>query len=98
MDEPYGCSAGELVRNKHSWPIFIPGQSLIGSVATLDSSSVTWPEKPGSIQPAVECVSKPSRPRLELWVGMNPWPERNNPVGLATWMQRTGRGSHLRTS
>ena len=28
-------------RKKHSWPIFIPGQSLIGSVATLDNSSVT---------------------------------------------------------
>src|SRR5258708_2721051 len=44
----------------------MPGQSLIGSVATFDSSRVTWPEKPGSIQPAVECVSRPSRPRLDL--------------------------------
>ena len=61
--DPYGCSAGELVRNKHSWPIFIPGHSLIGSVATLDSSSVTCPENPGSIQPAVECVSRPSLPK-----------------------------------
>src|SRR5215472_3095015 len=60
--EPYGCSAGELVRKRHSWPIFMPGQSLIGKVATLDSSSVTWPEKPGSIQPAVEWVSRPSLP------------------------------------
>jgi hypothetical protein len=41
----------------------MPGHSLIGSVATLDSSSVTWPEKPGSIQPAVEWVSSPSLPR-----------------------------------
>jgi hypothetical protein len=35
------------VRNRHSCPIFMPGQSLIGSVATLLSSRVTWPEKPG---------------------------------------------------
>ena len=51
-----------LVLNRQSWPIFMPGQSLIGSVATLDSSSVTCPVNPGSIQPAVECVSRPSRP------------------------------------
>ena len=25
------------MRNRQSWPIFIPGQSLIGSVATLES-------------------------------------------------------------
>ena len=52
--EPYGYSAGELVRNKHSWPIFMPGHSLMGNVATLESSSVTCPVKPGSIQPAVD--------------------------------------------
>ena len=63
MDEPYGCSAGELVRNRQSWPIFMPGHSLMGNVATLESSSVTCPEKPGSIQPAVEWVSSQSRPR-----------------------------------
>ncbi len=40
----------------------MPGHSLMGSVATFDSSRVTWPEKPGSIQPAVECVSNPSLP------------------------------------
>ena len=51
------------MRNRHSWPIFIPGQSFIGSVATLESSSVTCPENPGSIQPAVEWVSSPSLPR-----------------------------------
>ena len=39
-----------------------PGHSLMDSVATLDSSRVTCPEKPGSIQPAVECVSRPSLP------------------------------------
>ena len=50
----------------HSWPIFIPGQSVIGRLATLDSSSVTCPENPGSMNPAVECVSSPSRPRLDL--------------------------------
>ena len=60
--EPYGCSAGELSRKKQSCPIFMPGQSLIGRVATLLSSRVTWPLKPGSMKPAVECVSRPSRP------------------------------------
>ena len=49
-----------------SWPIFMPGQSVIGRFATLDSSSVTWPEKPGSMKPAVECVSSPSRPSSTL--------------------------------
>src|SRR3954454_904661 len=44
----------------------MPGQSLMGRVATLLSSSVTWPENPGSMKPAVECVSSPSRPRLDL--------------------------------
>ena len=29
----------------------MPGQSLIGSVATFESSSVTWPVKPGSMKP-----------------------------------------------
>ena len=53
-------------RKKQSWPIFIPGQSLIGSVATFDSSSVTCPEKPGSMKPAVEWVSRPSRPSEDL--------------------------------
>ena len=43
-----------------------PRPQLIGSVATLESSSVTCPEKPGSIHPAVECVSSPSLPRLDL--------------------------------
>src|SRR6478735_5410589 len=44
----------------------MPGQSLMGSVAMLDSSSVTWPENPGSMKPAVECVSRPSRPSDDL--------------------------------
>src|SRR6478735_7026025 len=60
--EPYGNSEGELSRNMHSCPIFIPGHSFIGSVARFDSSSVTCPEKPGSMNPAVECVTSPSRP------------------------------------
>ena len=34
---PYGYSTGELVRNRHSCPIFIPGHSLIGNVAMFDS-------------------------------------------------------------
>ena len=79
-------------------PIFIPGQSLIGSVATLESSSVTCPEKPGSIHPAVECVSRPSLPRLELCVGMKAGPARNWPEVLLTWMHRTARGLVSRTS
>lgn len=45
-----------------SCPIFIPGQSLIGSVAALESSSVTCPLNPGSMKPAVEWVSRPSLP------------------------------------
>ena len=44
----------------------MPGHSLIGSVATLESSSVTWPENPGSMKPAVEWVSRPSRPSERL--------------------------------
>src|SRR4051794_11327804 len=51
---------------KQSWPIFMPGHSLIGSVATLESSRVTWPSKPGSTKPAVEWISRPSRPRLDF--------------------------------
>lgn len=35
----------------HSCPIFMPGHSLIGSVARFDSSSVTCPENPGSMKP-----------------------------------------------
>lgn len=41
----------------------MPGHSVIGRLATLDSSSVMWPLKPGSMKPAVECVSSPRRPR-----------------------------------
>ena len=44
----------------------MPGHNLIGSVATLDSSKVTCPEKPGSMKPAVECVKSPSRPSDDL--------------------------------
>ena len=65
-DEPYGCSDADDSRKKHIWPIFMPGHSRIGSVATLDSSSVTCPENPGSMNPAVECVSRPSRPSDDL--------------------------------
>ncbi|SKF62479.1 Uncharacterised protein [Mycobacteroides abscessus subsp. abscessus] len=39
---------------------------MIGSVATFDSSRVTWPVKPGSMKPAVEWVSSPSRPSDDL--------------------------------
>src|SRR3954452_22110100 len=41
----------------------MPGYSLIGRLATLDSSSVMCPLNPGSMKPAVEWVSSPSRPR-----------------------------------
>src|SRR5699024_2015117 len=60
--EPYGCSAGLESWKKHSCPIFMPGHSVMGRVAVFDSSRVTWPVKPGSMKPAVECVSRPSRP------------------------------------
>src|SRR6185437_2682895 len=60
--DPYGFSAADDRRKKHICPIFIPGQSLLGRVATLLSSSVTCPENPGSMKPAVECVRRPSRP------------------------------------
>ena len=41
----------------------MPGKSFTGRLATLESSKVMWPEKPGSIKPAVEWVSKPKRPK-----------------------------------
>ena len=66
-----GASVGELCSarqslSRQSCPIFIPGHSVIGRFATLDSSSVMWPLKPGSMKPAVECVKRPRRPRLDL--------------------------------
>ena len=42
----------------------MPGHRVIGRFATLDSSRVMCPEKPGSMKPAVEWVSRPRRPRL----------------------------------
>lgn len=57
---------GVLRRKKQSWPILDPGQSIMGRVAILDNSRVTWPQKPGSIKPAVEWVRRPSRPREDL--------------------------------
>ena len=68
----------------------MPGHSLIGKVATLDSSSVTCPENPGSMNPAVEWVTSPSLPNELLWVGTNVRPTKNIPLAAATWMQRTG--------
>ena len=47
----------------------MPGHRVIGRLATFDSSKVMRPLKPGSMNPAVEWVSRPSRPRLELCVG-----------------------------
>jgi len=37
---PYGCSAGLVSRSRQNCPIFIPGHSVMGRFATLDSSSV----------------------------------------------------------
>ena len=51
---------------RQSWPIFIPGYNFTGKLATFESSNVMWPEKPGSMKPAVECVNKPSRPSEDL--------------------------------
>ena len=44
----------------------MPGHSVIGRFATLDSSSVMCPVNPGSMKPAVEWVSRPSRPSERL--------------------------------
>jgi hypothetical protein len=41
-------------RIRHDPPIFMPGQSVIGRLATLLSSSVMWPVNPGSMKPAAE--------------------------------------------
>ena len=48
---------------KLTWPIFMPGYSVIGRLATLASSSVMWPSKPASTKPAVEWISSPSLDR-----------------------------------
>lgn len=50
------------IPGRRSCPVFMPGQSLIGKVATFDSSSLMWPENPGSIQPAATWIRSPSRP------------------------------------
>ena len=42
------------------------------------------------MKPAVEWVSRPSRPSELLWVGMYRSPARNIPSGASTSMQRTG--------
>lgn len=47
---------------KHSCPIFMPGHKRIGRFDTFDSSRVMWPLNPGSMNPAVEWVSRPSLP------------------------------------
>ena len=51
---------------RHNWPIFIPANNLTGKLATFESSRVMCPLKPGSIKPAVLCVSKPRRPSDDL--------------------------------
>ena len=61
-----GVLDGRGSLQKHSCPILEPGHSLIGSVAMLESSRVTWPENPGSMKPAVEWVSRPRRPSDDL--------------------------------
>ena len=65
----------------------MPGQSLIGSVATFESSSVTCPEKPGSMNPAVEWVSRPSRPSDDL-------PSRRAATSSGRVTGLEGRGQH----
>ena len=40
-----------------------PGRCVIGRLATFDSSSVMWPSKPGSMNPAVEWMSRPEAAR-----------------------------------
>ena len=54
------------MRNSASCPTFMPGHSEMGRLATFDSSRVMWPVKPGSMNPAVECVSRPRRPSEDL--------------------------------
>jgi hypothetical protein len=44
----------------------MPGHSLIGSVATLDSPSVTWTENPGSIHPAAVAAQQAQPPQAGL--------------------------------
>ena len=39
---------------------------MIGRLATFDSSSVTCPSNPGSMNPAVEWISSPSLPERRL--------------------------------
>lgn len=46
----------KLSWKKHICPIFMPGQSLTGSVDTLLSSSVICPSKPGSMKPVASNV------------------------------------------
>ena len=41
LGDPYGNSQGDESRRNESWPIFMPGLSAIGILATFESSSVT---------------------------------------------------------
>src|SRR5206468_1011985 len=45
---PYGVSAGDVSLKNEICPIFMPGYSVIGRFATLDSSRVRYPSHPGS--------------------------------------------------
>ena len=54
---------GELENNKRGiYGGAIGYIDFTGNVDTLDSSSVIWPSKPGSMKPAVEWVRMPRRP------------------------------------
>ena len=64
----------------------MPGHSVIGRLATFDSSSVMWPLKPGSMKPAVECVSSPRRPSDDL-----PSSRPGEVVGQRAQLQRRAR-------
>ena len=37
----------------------MPGCSVMGRFVTFDNSSVMWPEKPGSMKPAVDLLGMP---------------------------------------
>ena len=44
----------------------MPGYTVMGRLATLESSKVRWPSHPASTNPAVEWINSPSRPSEDL--------------------------------
>ena len=57
------------------WPIFIPGYSVIGRLATFASSSVMWPSKPASTKPAVFDTNTPPAPARKFSTFAAAWPD-----------------------